>query len=203
MARTRIIDFIRHANASDRNHTLSILGIYQALAFGKAQRRDGKQYQLFIISGTNSTYETLKFIIKGTGWSLRTRMVIPEMFDPKKPDEHSERRQAAYRKLGETSLQNYHSECKEALVSLAEETKVKLQGVFNDNRENVLVIGHAPYINQIIITTFGIKLNPIMALDLLTDSFLGECAGYRLMVNDNGEVEKMIKLHSPRVPTIT
>ena len=198
---SRFIDFIRHGNAIgpvDRERTLSKLGVRQTLAFGLARRQAGEYYGAIITSGISRAVETGSHIIAAIGTDCQSRIILKEMFDPAIQDRHSKEREAAYAKLGAQSLARYHEECLDAMDDLSFKTTPRLQVLIYDHcrEDNTLVVGHGVYTNQIILNTFDFHLTDVMKSRLLGNPPLTECAGYRLVFDDESELVDMLNLPS-------
>ena len=197
------IDFIRHGNAvlpegitDDRDRILSPLGIRQARAFGAARQAADEKYILIVLSGLIRTEQTTDAIIETLSHGS-ARIAVPEMFDPEKPDAYSEQRQAAYEEMGSRPLGVYQDQCLSAMVDLGLNAAKELRPICKQasgSGDNILVIGHGVYTNEIILDTFLEDLRPPMKQRLLNDPPLAECAGYRLLFDDDGNLRDMIRL---------
>jgi broad specificity phosphatase PhoE len=198
---SRFIDFIRHGDAmlprgitEDRRHILSILGNRQAEAFGKAREQAGETYGLALCSDTLRTEGTLIAMKPFLGSKIR-EVIVPELFDPEEPDKYSRIRQAAYAKLGPQPLSSYATDKYfRAMTFLGKDAREALTPMLNGIRENILVLGHSLYTNQIILSTFNIMLSQGMRDRLLDDPPLEPCAGYRLVFHDDGSLCDMLRL---------
>lgn len=196
---SRFIDLMRHGNATGTEdpmmRSLSPLGGRQARAFGSARQHDGEKYQLIVLSGLIRTEQTANAVVETIGYGP-ARISVPEMVDPKEEDwdKFSKVRNEAYTKLGSVPLIRYHGEAVGAMVNLGLNAAKKLRPIFQEHSGNILVIGHAVYTNEIILTTFFNDLNSLMKQRLLHDPLLTECAGYRLVFDDDGNLRDMLRL---------
>jgi broad specificity phosphatase PhoE len=202
----RYIDFIRHGNAvfpegraDDRHRILSPLGIKQAQSFALARCQANEDYEHVIISDVDRSVDTGQHIMNVLGTGCRLH-IVPEMFDPEEWDRYALKRNNIYSMLGAAPLFRYHDMATIAMVDLGIQASVKLKPIFQEHRqENILVIGHGVYTNEIILDTFMRDLPYTMRDRLLQDAPLSECAGYRLVFDDGGNLKNMLDLQPPLV----
>lgn len=197
----RFIDFIRHANAvlpegitDDRKRVLSPIGTRQARAFGEARRIAREHYRHVILSGIDRTVDTAQHIMNVLGLGCQLH-IVPAMFDPEKLDQDTAARQLLYKKLGSAPLAHYHDLAIGVMISLGLAAADKLQPIFRQHPNgNILIVGHGVYTNEVILDTFMRDLTSDMKDRLLNDPALAECAGYRLMFDDGGNLRDLLRL---------
>jgi broad specificity phosphatase PhoE len=199
------IDLIRHHNSAggtdDRQRSATPLGVQQSTGFGELRALEGITYNLVITHGLLRAEETATNICNTMGINPK-RVIVPEMFDPVDPTPHSEIRGQAYTKLGGQPLLYYIHECNEAMADLGMQAARALLQVpeFVRPTGDILVVGSGVYTNMTAIWAFRdhlLRCSPTFSARLYNDPALDECAGYRFVFNDDGDIVDLINLPPP------